>query len=187
MSPRINGHYRVQATSAPSTDAEPSLRTGSDRRGPKAGYSLELSHDSGKAGAGVGASKELYPNFHELLRDCNNKLLEMIGHPEQWADPDEEPPNRKSAERALRWLHQMYGVTLRYKMPWKSPHIGVDENGDISFEWWRGTKKLTIYVTPEEVEYVQVSGPDIIEDMDDGVVDSPEERRDLWAWLEEVS
>jgi hypothetical protein len=66
---------------------------------------------------------------------------------------------------------------------WIEPHVSADEDGDVSFEWWKGRKKLTVYVTPKEVEYIKVDKTNSSLEMEDGSIETPVDRRILWNWL----
>lgn len=65
------------------------------------------------------------------------------------------------------------------------PHVTVTDDETL-FEWWRDDRKLTFYVTASAVEYVQVWGPDIVNEMVDGELEVPPVNlASVWRWLVE--
>lgn len=100
-----------------------------------------------------------------------------------WNGYDVAAPKPGSILRAKKWIRKMYEDVARMEAPWQDPHVAADENGDVTFEWWSGNKGLTIYVAEQEVTYLKDWGSDIVTEMEDGLVSTAEQRRELWAWL----
>jgi hypothetical protein len=84
---------------------------------------------------------------------------------------------------ANSWLREMYRAALGLGRPWLRPHVTANVHGEVVFEWWRGPKKLTVYVSGETVEYVKVWGADIESEMAEGDASTDTSRRRLWDWL----
>lgn len=75
-------------------------------------------------------------------------------------------------------------LTISMCMPWSTPHVAVDEEGSVVFEWWcKETKKLTIYVNEDSVEFVKVWGIDMVNEMEEGLIENNEDFRLVWKWL----
>jgi hypothetical protein len=111
----------------------------------------------------------------------DRKIAELLTWPEGWDGHDAPKPNPDSVKHARLWskeLHETLGAGL-----WIEPHISADEEGEVSFEWWKGQKKLTVYVSPREVEYIKVEKVGSSLQMNDGFILSPGECRALWKWL----
>ncbi len=101
-----------------------------------------------------------------------------------WNGYDVAAPRIEAIHDATEWIERMYEEVVRSKMPWVRPHVSADEGGDVTFEWWNSDKGLTIYVSAHDgVSYLKDWGPDMVDDMEDGPVSTPEERRDIWAWF----
>jgi hypothetical protein len=49
--------------------------------------------------------------------------------------------------------------------------------------WWNDPRKLTVYCTAEDANYVKVWGPDMVTQMEDGDATSPAARQQLWKHL----
>jgi hypothetical protein len=82
---------------------------------------------------------------------------------------------------ACSWIRELYR-DVRHVL-WIKPLITSDEQGDVVLEWWRGRKKLTIYISPETVEYITVERLDTGSEMNDGIIETPKKHRELWNWL----
>jgi hypothetical protein len=66
---------------------------------------------------------------------------------------------------------------------WIKPHITLDEDGSIVFEWWFQDRKITAYISYKEKIAIRVWGTNIIDQMVDCNIDTTEERYNLWEWL----
>jgi hypothetical protein len=102
---------------------------------------------------------------------------------EGWNGGNVDAPNPESIERARKWLRSMYADAVTSNTTWIDPHVSSNEDGNVTFEWWNGDKKLTVYVSPEESWYIKVWGADVVNEMSDGTAESMEERQDAWQWL----
>jgi len=76
------------------------------------------------------------------------------------------PETLASAREALALLQ---ASALARGIPWAEPHIGCNERGQITMEWWRDKKTLMVFVRSEnEMDYLKYWGADIVIDMEDG-------------------
>lgn len=90
--------------------------------------------------------------------------------------------NIKLQEKALRSFVSCYYSNSEDRM-WIEPNVTASEEGDVVFEWWHHTKKLTVYIGNQSAEYVKVWGTDINSDMSDGDANPISTCRSLWEWL----
>lgn len=116
--------------------------------------------------------------------EARSQLRELIPLQYNWDGHYSQKPRYLAISRAHGALFDMFRVASVAGYGWSNPHVSADESGSVVFEWWRGTKKLTLYTSPDDMMYVKVWGPSIDTDMADG----PVERSDydfvpLWAWL----
>ncbi|WP_079415351.1 hypothetical protein [Thiomonas intermedia] len=86
-------------------------------------------------------------------------------------------------ERAVELLENLVCFSNQYKGEWLPAHITVPSDGELSFEWWRGQRKLTIYVSSHAAEYIKVWGPHIDTEMEDGILNSGGDLVKIWLWL----
>lgn len=136
-------------------------------------------------GIGDGGRRPMHKNFHTPLWRTIAETIDLLAWPEGWNGYNAEAPSQVAVEHALAWIRSMYEDTLMVDKAWIPPHVIADAHGNVVFEWWEAGKKLTVYVSPDAVEYVKVWGPDMFSDMEDGEVAKAEDHRALWRWLTE--
>jgi hypothetical protein len=118
----------------------------------------------------------------ELLETVKD-VYSLRDLPPGWNGGDVEASDFNAIENAASWVVRMYWDALGTGKGWYKPHVTVDEDGDIMFEWWNGNKALTIYVSGDSVSYIKGWGLDIENEMEDGEATTSESRSSLWAWL----
>jgi len=123
----------------------------------------------------------LVTNFPNRFPETESKIFELETWPEGWDGYDAPRPDPTSIRRARSWAEDLYR-DLSAGL-WIKPHISADDCGEVSFEWWKGRKKLSVYVSPRAVEYIRVEKVGSTPKMEDGLIETPKERRKLWNWL----
>lgn len=83
-----------------------------------------------------------------------------------------------AVEAAINMIEEVVASGLE----WQHPHISSNEDGEISFEWWHGEKKLTVYIGGEESRYVSSWGANIDTHMDAGPLIAGELIK-KWRWF----
>lgn len=83
----------------------------------------------------------------------------------------------------IEWLQQLRIVVIANKMWWCEPLVNLGIDSEIVFEWWHKNKKLAVYILGNTAEYIKIWGPDIDNEMEDGLAASPAELTHLWKWL----
>lgn len=61
------------------------------------------------------------------------------------------------------------------------PHVGADEQGNATLEWWCGDRKITMY--PMDGMLLKVWGPDCNSDMSEVRLEDADSVRAAFAWL----
>jgi len=117
--------------------------------------------------------------LHTTMTRINNLLMRQDG----WNGYDVPAPNWRAIALASEWIVWMYLAAADAQYSWADPNVTSGADGEVVFEWWHGSRKLTIYVSPETVEYVQVWGPDVNTQMEDGEAESFSACQALWSWL----
>lgn len=128
-----------------------------------------------------GEPEGLISNFPDRFSQTAREISDLLTWPEGWDDDDAPRPNPTSIRRARLWAEELYR-DLRAGL-WIKPHVSADEGGEVTFEWWKGRKKLTVYVSPTAVEFIKVEKLDTSVRMEDGLIDPPKKRLVLWNWL----
>lgn len=90
-------------------------------------------------------------------------------------------PDYDAIRNAKSWITRFYFQVASEN--WSTPNVTSGPAGEVVFEWWNGSKKITIYVSSQKVEYVQVWGTDIYEEMSEGDAEPIEVCKSLWSWL----
>lgn len=125
--------------------------------------------------------KGLHPNFRTPLSEVERSISDLLTWQEGWDGYEAPEPNHESIKHACSWVRGLYRDVS--KKLWIKPHVSADEEGDVVFEWRKGRRKLTVYVSPESVEYVKVERLDGTLSMREGAIGTPQESRRLWNWL----
>ena len=131
----------------------------------------------------IGLDPALYGNFRTPLADTIERLDDISVWREDWDGRGAAKPNINSIVNAWRWIKGMRVCATLTRNRWVEPHTVADTNGNIVFEWSEQGRTLSIYVSPQTVEYLKVEGPNIFDDMEDGEVTTPGVAQDLWRWL----
>lgn len=128
-------------------------------------------------------SIQIVRNFNTPLTKIQDEIKTLHTWPEGWNGYDVAAPNPKAIDHAISWIESMYEDTSTTPRGWREPHVTASEDGDVLFEWRRGAKGLSIYVSETEVSYIKDWGADLVDEMEDGPISTSEDRRRLWDWL----
>jgi len=100
-----------------------------------------------------------------------------------WDDRGSAAANPAAIDRAIGVLDTHALQVREAGLPWRDPHVSLNEDGDVAFEWWNGTKKLTLYVSSQQIDFVSSWGPDVDQQMHAGTLNG--ELLKLWRWFVE--
>lgn len=100
-----------------------------------------------------------------------------------WDSRGSPPPAGGSVSAARKWLRPLCVAAALSGSPWRAPHMSVSEAGEVTFEWWHQSRKITLYFGGGAPEYVKVWGPHIFDQMESGEILSSESFGRMWAWL----
>jgi len=125
--------------------------------------------------------KHLHENFRTPLSETDEEVSNLLVWQAGWDGYDAPKPKHASINEARLWIRDLYRDVR--DVLWIRPLVTADEEGDVVFEWWRGRKKLTVYISPGTAEYVKVERRDTGTELNDGIIGTPRELRELWNWL----
>jgi hypothetical protein len=111
------------------------------------------------------------------------RLDELLVLAANWDGRGSAAPSPQAIRSARDWLRFLSRAAESSGTPWSPPHISASEDGAVTFEWWQGERKVTLYFSDRAPEYLKVWGPHIFEQMESGNLRSSESYRDLWSWL----
>lgn len=117
------------------------------------------------------------------LRATFGKLENLLSWQDGWNGYDLPAPDPSSVAHARFWIAMMYMAIADLDRGWQPPNITGGSEGEVVFEWWHSTRKLTIYVTAQNADYIQVWGSDVNTEMNEGEVNSLSICQRLWLWL----
>ena len=111
-------------------------------------------------------------------------LLRRVGEFEpNWDDAGSPAPRRAAIFNASTALPALYLASLATSHRWRSPHVSGSEQGEVSFEWWRDDRKLTMYFGDDTINVIKVWGPHIHDEMEEVDLHDAADFGPLWAWL----
>lgn len=122
-------------------------------------------------------------NFQSSRYATICEILDLQKRSEGWDGYSAPAPNRDAIANALHWAGEMSIAADSTRFMWSEPYVSSDEDGHVSFEWWVRERKITIYISPNAVEYVKSWGMNILTEMEDGEIESIGTWRALWSWL----
>lgn len=117
-----------------------------------------------------------------LVQSAQSDLRRVAAFPDDWDNAGSLAPRAASVANAAARLVEICDVAMRTGR-WNPPHIGVSESGEVTFEWWRANRKLTIYFGDESMEVLRVWGADMDDEMVHETVSHPAAIAQAWAWL----
>jgi len=91
------------------------------------------------------------------------------------------PPDPDALRLAKTWVGSLYREIKTQEATWVLPHVTVQDGGDVVFEWWQGQKSLSVYISADEIWFLQSAGSN--SEQTEGYADKQEVRRSIWQWL----
>jgi hypothetical protein len=111
------------------------------------------------------------------------QALQKLGRlPNNWDTYGSPAPSTEAIQKAVAFLDLAQRSALMSGYAWANPHVSASDDASVIFEWWHGSHKLSIYVSADAVEFVQVWGADIDHQMNDGEIHG-DNFIGLWRWL----
>ena len=105
---------------------------------------------------------------------------------DNWDGNSSPAPSASVITYAREVMALLQAGALARGLPWVEPHLGANERGQVTLEWWKGERTLTLFVRSEEtVEYLKAWGKDIESEMEDGEVSRLSDFVSLSHWLYE--
>jgi hypothetical protein len=108
--------------------------------------------------------------------------LERLG--DNWDGRGSPAPTPEIVLYSREIVGLLQASALSRNLPWFEPHIGSNERGQISLEWWNGNRSLTLIVrSTEQIDYLKTWGSHILNEMEDGEVSRIVDFISLSHWL----
>ena len=117
------------------------------------------------------------------LAEAFNALVSLS---DNWDGHGSSAPSTALLAEAREALALLHAGALARELRWEEPHVGVNENGQITLEWWQGDRSLTVFVRSEDqVDYLKAWGKDIVAEMEEGELNRLSDFATLSRWLYE--
>lgn len=113
----------------------------------------------------------------------SQERVRQVGKLKQnWDGANSSRPNAESVANASARLPEIYRVVGGVGS-WEAPHVSASEEGEITFEWWRKDRKLTLYFSAVRMEVIKVWGEDIHDEMDAVSLNAVTDFAEVWSWF----
>jgi hypothetical protein len=118
------------------------------------------------------------------LRDLAETFASLETLEANWDGRGSPAPSPALVAYAREVVALLQAGALARGLRWTSPHIGVNERGQITLEWWQGERTLTVFMRSEDqVDYLKAWGSNIVSEMEDGAVSRIADFVALSRWL----
>jgi prevent-host-death family protein len=111
--------------------------------------------------------------------------FDRIAHlTDNWDRAGSPPPSSEAIHYAWKIVTSLYSSSCRRGLTWVSPHVGADEYGSVSLEWWYETRKMTLFIeSAGQIRFLKSWGSNIHSEMEDGTIKTVDEFVQLSKWL----
>lgn len=102
-------------------------------------------------------------------RQLNESFAVLEALADNWDGYASPVPSPSLIAYAREVFALLQADALARGVAWREPHIGSNERGQITLEWWQEQRTLTVFVRSEnQVDYLKSWGNDIFNEMEDG-------------------
>lgn len=128
----------------------------------------------------------LEPQANQLARlftqGSQQRLNRLRGFEDDWDGSGSAKPLAESIANAAARLPELYRLSVLHGA-WREPHVSASETGEVTFEWWSDSRKVTLYFGERTLEVVRVWGLNIQTEMDLQPMTSLDDFPAIWFWL----
>jgi hypothetical protein len=89
----------------------------------------------------------------------------------------------QTIEKAEKLIEQLSSGALENNWCSQDPLVNITFENEIVLEWWNKSKKITIYVSEEAIDYIKVWGADMDDEMAEGSINLNDDLTDLSQWI----
>jgi hypothetical protein len=119
-------------------------------------------------------------------RGLQKAFASLEGMINDWDGRGSLAPTPVMLAAAREALALLQSGALARGVPWSEPHVGVNERGQVTLEWWAGTRSLTVFIRSEsQVDYLKSWGTNIESEMEDGELSRLSDFAAVSRWLYE--
>lgn len=89
----------------------------------------------------------------------------------------------QTIEKAEKLIEQLSSGALENHWCWQDSLVNITFEHEIVLEWWNKSKKITIYVSEEAIDYIKVWGADMDDEMAEGSINLNDDLTHLSQWI----
>lgn len=146
------------------------------------GFSAYLGRQAERAGQIDGED----PSSNQVARvftvASQTKLKRLRELQENWDGAGSLAPIPAAVANASARLPELYRASAAVGA-WREPHVSASDEGEVTFEWWCGPRKITTYFGAERVELIRVWGENIDTEMELSQLFTMSDFGIAWMWL----
>lgn len=130
------------------------------------------------------SSSSLYPDFERTLKINfrRNHLQTLLGSLLPFSLQGNNSIDLKTILNAVSWIIELRKIVSLKKYWWNEPLVNIS-GSELVFEWWHGRRKITVYFSEENSEFIKVWGAHIDNEMEEGTAGTSDQIEALWKWL----
>lgn len=130
------------------------------------------------------SSSSIYPDFERTLKINfrNTYLHTLLKSLLPFSLQSSSTINLNTILNAVNWIIELRKIVGLRKYWWSEPLVNIS-GSEMVFEWWHGAKKVTVYFSETNAEFIKVWGADIDNEMEEGVAETNDQIEVLWKWL----
>jgi len=130
------------------------------------------------------SSSSIYPDFERTLKINfrHTYLQTLLKSLLPFSLQSSSTINSNTILDAVNWIIELRKIVGLRKYWWSEPLVNIS-GSEIVFEWWHDAKKITVYFSETNAEFIKVWGADIDNEMEEGIAETNDQIEALWKWL----
>ncbi len=117
-------------------------------------------------------------------RQLNDSFLLLAGLTNNWDGHGSIAPTNAMIDCAREALALLHAGAVARNIHWIDPHVGSNERGQVTLEWWHHSRSLTVFIRSlDKIEYLKAWGQNIDSQMEDGEIVRLNDFVTLSRWL----
>lgn len=130
------------------------------------------------------SSSSIYPDFERTLKINfrHTYLHTLLKSLLPFSLQSSSTINLDTILNAVNWIVELRKIVSLRKYWWSEPLVNTSD-AELVFEWWHDGKKITVYFSEENAEFIKVWGADIDNEMEEGIAETNDQIEALWKWL----
>lgn len=130
------------------------------------------------------SSSSIYPDFERTLKINFRRtyLQTLLKSLLPFSLQSSNAISLNTMLKAVNWTIELRKIVSLRKYWWSEPLVNISDS-ELVFEWWHDGKKITVYFSETDAEFIKVWGADIDNEMEEGIAETNDQIESLWKWL----